>query len=44
LLDLIAKDGGRYRLSPDRRLTFAPHSHSWSEMIQEVMELLHVLS
>jgi transcription-repair coupling factor (superfamily II helicase) len=43
LLDLITKDGSRYKLSPDRHLSFAPNSKEWGEIIQEVTELLHVL-
>jgi len=43
LLELITKDGGRYRLSPDRRLSFAPNGEGWGEIIQEVTELLQAL-
>ncbi|MFQ5849052.1 MAG: transcription-repair coupling factor [Candidatus Binatia bacterium] len=43
LLELTAKDGGRYRLYPDRRLSFAPSGKGWGEIIQEVIALLQVL-
>jgi transcription-repair coupling factor (superfamily II helicase) len=43
LLHLITKNGSRYRLSPDRHLSFAPNSQEWGGIIQEVTELLHDL-
>ncbi len=43
LLKLISKNGGHYRLSPDRRLSFAPSGKGWGNIIQEVMAMLHEL-
>jgi transcription-repair coupling factor (superfamily II helicase) len=43
LLELISKDKGRYRLSPDGRLSFAPQEKAWDKMIPEVIDSLHAL-
>jgi transcription-repair coupling factor (superfamily II helicase) len=40
LLELMAKDHGRYRLSPDGRLTFKPQQGSWETLVQETVGLL----
>ncbi|MCH8055375.1 MAG: hypothetical protein IH857_04380 [Deltaproteobacteria bacterium] len=43
LLELIGKDKGRYRLSPDGRLSFAPQNQAWEAMIPEVIHFLQVI-
>ncbi|MFQ5916398.1 MAG: TRCF domain-containing protein, partial [Candidatus Binatia bacterium] len=43
LLNLITKNASRYRLSPDRHLSFAPNSQEWGDIIQEITVLLHDL-
>lgn len=43
LIDSRAEDVGRYRLSGDRRLSFAPSGKGWGEIVQEVIALLQVL-
>ncbi len=43
LLELIEQDGERYRLSPDRHLSFVPSGKGWGNILQEVMTLLQVL-
>ncbi len=43
LLKLINNDGGRYRLSPDGRFSFAPAGKGWGNIIQEVMAMLQEL-
>jgi len=43
LLKLIRDDGERYRLSPDRRLSFPPAGKGWGNILQEVMALLQSL-
>ncbi len=43
LLELINKDSERYRLSPDRHLSFAPSGKGWGNILQEVMALLQGL-
>jgi len=43
LLGLIGKDQGRYRLSPDGHLTFAPQSQDWEGIIPEVIDFLQAL-
>jgi transcription-repair coupling factor (superfamily II helicase) len=43
LVDLIGKDRGRYRLSPEGRLSFAPQKQTWEELIPEVIQFLQTL-
>jgi transcription-repair coupling factor (superfamily II helicase) len=43
LLDLINRNHGRYRLSPDGRLSFTPKNQDWQKLIPEVTELLQGL-
>jgi transcription-repair coupling factor (superfamily II helicase) len=43
VLDLINKNHGRYRLSPDGRLSFTPKNKNWEALIPEVTELLQRL-
>ena len=43
LVALIREDGDRYRLSPDRRLSFVPSGKGWGNILQEVMDLLQGL-
>ena len=43
LLELITRNGSRFRLSPDRRLSFTPQGSRWDEIIPEVISLLHSL-
>jgi transcription-repair coupling factor (superfamily II helicase) len=44
LLDLINRNHGRYRLSPDGRLSFIPKNSAWEALMREVTELLSSLS
>ncbi|HWP60437.1 MAG TPA: transcription-repair coupling factor [Candidatus Acidoferrales bacterium] len=44
LVGLVNRDHGRYRLSPDLRLSFAPRKPGWEGMISEVISLLQDLS
>jgi len=43
LLELMGKDKGRYRLSPEGRLSFAAQNRSWEGIIPEVVHLLQEL-
>jgi transcription-repair coupling factor (superfamily II helicase) len=43
LMDLLQKEKGRYRLSPDGRLSFASRKEGWEGMISEVTDLLQAL-
>lgn len=43
LLELIGKDKGRYRLSPEGRLSFSPQDQSWKGMIPEVIHFLQAI-
>jgi transcription-repair coupling factor (superfamily II helicase) len=43
LVELVSKDKGRLRLTPEGRLSFSPKSGSWEEMIPEVMQFLESL-
>ncbi len=43
LLELVKEDKGRYRLSPDGRLSFSPQSQAWETMIPEVTQLLQTI-
>jgi transcription-repair coupling factor (superfamily II helicase) len=43
LMDLLQKEKGRYRLSPDGRLSFACRKEGWEGMISEVTDLLQAL-
>jgi transcription-repair coupling factor (superfamily II helicase) len=43
LLDLIGRDKNRYRLSPDKRLSFSPHNQDWDKLIPEVIDFLQAL-
>jgi transcription-repair coupling factor (superfamily II helicase) len=43
LLGLIRKQQDRFRLSPDGRLSFAPHSQDWNALVGEVIQLLYSL-
>ena len=43
LLDLMGRDKNRYRLSPDRRLSFAPKSQDWDRLVPEVIDFLQLL-
>jgi transcription-repair coupling factor (superfamily II helicase) len=43
LLGLIQKQQDRFRLSPDGRLSFAPHSQDWNALVGEVIQLLYSL-
>ncbi|MBI2989282.1 MAG: transcription-repair coupling factor [Deltaproteobacteria bacterium] len=43
LLELIKGDKGRYRLSPEGRLSFAPRSQDWEKMLPEVVGLLQAI-
>ena len=43
LLDLMGKDKGRYRLSPEGRLSFVAQNRSWEGIIPEVVHLLQEL-
>jgi hypothetical protein len=42
-MDLLQKEKGRYRLSPDGRLSFACRKEGWEGMISEVTDLLQAL-
>ena len=43
LFELIGKDKGRYRLSPDGRLSFAPQHQSWEGLVPEVIDFLQAI-
>jgi transcription-repair coupling factor (superfamily II helicase) len=43
LLALMAKDRGRYRLSPDGRLSFSPRNREWESLIPEVTAFLQAI-
>ncbi len=43
LLDLMGRDKGRYRLSPEGRLSFTPQNQTWGGMIPEVIDLLQAI-
>ena len=43
LVELVQKDKGEYRLSPDGRLSFSPRSQAWEAMIPEVIQFLEVV-
>jgi transcription-repair coupling factor (superfamily II helicase) len=43
LLELMGKDKGRYRLSPEGRLSFVAQNRSWEGIIPEVVHLLQEL-
>jgi transcription-repair coupling factor (superfamily II helicase) len=43
LLELMGRDKGRLRLSPEGRLSFNPKSQSWEEIIPEAIQLLQTL-
>ncbi|MEE9145425.1 MAG: transcription-repair coupling factor, partial [Candidatus Binatia bacterium] len=43
LLDLIKKDTGLYRFSPEGRLSFTPRSQDWEEIIPEVIQFLQAI-
>lgn len=43
LLELLSKDKGRYRLSPDSRLSFSPKNQDWEGMIPEVIDFLKAI-
>jgi transcription-repair coupling factor (superfamily II helicase) len=40
LVQLVGKNGGRLRLTPEGRLSFSPKSEAWEEVIPEVIEFL----
>jgi transcription-repair coupling factor (superfamily II helicase) len=40
LVQLVGKNGGGLRLSPEGRLSFSTKSEAWEEMIQEVIEFI----
>jgi len=43
LLDLIKKDTGLYRFSPEGRLSFTPRSQDWEDIIPEVIQFLQAI-
>ncbi|MFQ5903400.1 MAG: TRCF domain-containing protein, partial [Candidatus Binatia bacterium] len=43
LLDLVGKDRGRYRFSPEGRLSFAPQNQAWEGMVPEVIHFLQAI-
>jgi transcription-repair coupling factor (superfamily II helicase) len=43
LVQLVGKDGGRLRLSPEGRLSFNPKSQAWEEVIPEVINFLQAI-
>ncbi len=43
LLELIRKEPMRFRLSPEGRLSFAPHQQEWEALVGEVIRWLHTL-
>jgi len=43
LLELVAKQADRFRLSPEGRLAFTTRSDDWQALIQEICELLQVI-
>lgn len=43
LLELIGKDKGRYRISPEGRLSFAPQNQDWQKLIPEVVGFLQAV-
>ena len=43
LLELIGKNKGRYRLSPEGRLSFAPQKQDWEGLIPEVIDFLQAI-
>ncbi len=43
LLELIKGNKGRYRLSPEGRLSFAPQNQDWQKLIPEVIHFLQAI-
>jgi len=43
LLELMGKNKGRYRLSPEGRLSFAPQKQDWEGLIPEVIGFLQAI-
>jgi transcription-repair coupling factor (superfamily II helicase) len=43
LLEIVAKDRSRYRLFPDRRVSFTPGQKSWEAMIPEIADFLQAI-
>ncbi len=43
LLELMGTDKGRYRLSPEGRLSFSPRSRDWDKMIPEITSFLQAI-
>ena len=43
LVELVSKDKGGLRLTPEGRLSFSPKNQSWDEMIPEVLQFLEGL-
>ncbi|MGH7775380.1 MAG: transcription-repair coupling factor [Candidatus Binatia bacterium] len=43
LLEMMGKDKGRYRLSPEGRLSFSPQNRAWEGMIPEVIQFLQAI-
>lgn len=43
LLDFMGKEKGRYRLTPEGRLSFSPEHQNWEEMIPEVIDFLQAI-
>ena len=43
LLELMGRAKGRYRLSPEGRLSFAPKKQDWEGMIPEVIQFLQAI-
>ncbi len=44
LVQLVAKNGGGLRLTPEGRLSFSPKSEAWEEVIPEVIEFIASLT
>ena len=43
LLALVKKDKGRYRLTPEGRLSFSPQNQAWESVLPEVTQLLQTI-